>query len=52
MIIIRANQNYNTYQILNDDLLNSKDLNLTVCKQNCDRKTDGKAFLKIEIVLD
>lgn len=51
MIIIIANQHYNTYQIINDDLLNSEDLK-TVCKQNCYRKTDGKAFLKIEIVLD
>lgn len=51
MIIIIANQHYNTYQIINDDLLNSEDLK-TVCKQNCDRKTDGRAFLKTKIVLD
>lgn len=51
MIIIIANQHYNTFQILNDDLFNSKNLK-TVFEQNYDRKTDGRAFLKIELVLD
>lgn len=53
MIMIIANQHYNTYQILNDDLYNMYSKNLrTVRKKNYDKKTDGKGLLKIKIVLD
>lgn len=49
LIITIANQHYNTYQILNDDLsymhMYSKKLK-TVRTQNYDKKTDGKGLLK------